>query len=291
MRLLLLAALAVVSVSSVSAAQCSDAEKQRLEEFDRAWGSATMRGDRAHLQTVFADDYAGIGPAGTIGKAAAIEDAMRTFESNRANPQNAPRVTWDNYVVTCTPGTAVITHRNVIVMPSDSGERRTYVRSVHVLEKRDGRWQVVGNAGHPLASGGAADRQADVAAIRSIMQEAMAAHRAGNSERFADLFTEDGVLLPDGAPAVSGRASIAAWARTFFDAYRSAPTIEPVEIEIAGDWAFAHDAISGSLTPKAGGAAIELNAKEVAVFRRQPDGSWKVARVIFNSNNPPPRGS
>lgn len=129
--------------------------------------------------------------------------------------------------------------------------------------------------------------EADVAAIRAINQEAAAAHGAGDAVRWASLFTADGVLLPEGAPAVTGRDSLVAFARAFYAANRVTVTIEPMEIEVAGDWGFSRDRVSGTLTPKAGGASIPMVAKQIVIWRRQPDGSWKAARVIFNSDQPP----
>ncbi len=44
-----------------------------------------------------------------------------------------------------------------------------------------------------------------------------------------------------------------------------------------------------SLTPKAGGAAITERIKGVHILRRQPDGSWKIAQDVWNTDTPPPR--
>jgi ketosteroid isomerase-like protein len=77
---------------------------------------------------------------------------MATFERNKANPAGADKVTYDHYRISCTPVTATITHRNTIWTPTGEGGKPAtfYARSVHVLEKRGGKWQVVSNAGHDL---------------------------------------------------------------------------------------------------------------------------------------------
>lgn len=150
MRGLFAAIIAVLVASTTASAQCSDAERKSLEEFDRAWGAATSRGDRAYLQTVYADDYTGATLTGTVGKATSIDDAVRQAEANRANPMGVPRVSYDNYIITCTPNSATVTHRNASTSTVIGREQTTYSRSVHVLEKRGSRWQVVGNAGHAL---------------------------------------------------------------------------------------------------------------------------------------------
>ena len=72
------------------------------------------------------------------------------YVRNRANPQAVPRTVYGNYVITCTPTSAVVTHRNATTTTVNGKEQTSYTRSVHVMEKRGGRWQVVGNAGHPL---------------------------------------------------------------------------------------------------------------------------------------------
>ena len=137
----------------------------------------------------------------------------------------------------------------------------------------------------PAESAGAND-SADIAAVPRSMEAATAAHAAGDSVGIADLFTEDAVIMPAGEPTASGRAQVLASFGAFFRNYTSQARIEPIETHIAGDWAWARTRVSGTLTPRAGGAPIELSAREIAILRRQSDGSWKVARLIGNSAPP-----
>ncbi|HEU4749415.1 MAG TPA: nuclear transport factor 2 family protein [Gemmatimonadaceae bacterium] len=150
----ILAAVSVLFVAGPAFAQCSDADKKALEAFDRSWGDATNRGDRAALQAIMADDYQGLGPVGTQTKAAGIDAAVRAAERNRANPAAAPRFVYDSYTISCTPNTATITHRGVTTVAVDGKDQTFQSRAVHVLEKRGGRWQVVANTGHPLDDAG-----------------------------------------------------------------------------------------------------------------------------------------
>lgn len=147
MRYLLGTLLLILSTVFVTFAQCGDADKKALEAFDRAWGNAGENGDRAALMNIYADDYVGL-PA-MEGKAAAISGTMATFDRNKANPAGADKVTHDHYVISCTPVSATITHRNTIWTPDGMGGKPEtfYTRSVHFLEKRGGKWQVVSNAG------------------------------------------------------------------------------------------------------------------------------------------------
>jgi uncharacterized protein (TIGR02246 family) len=151
MRWLLPAFIAAMAVPSPTVAQqCSDAEKLKLQEFDKAWSEASQRGDRAQLQAIFADDYVGITPTETQNKTTTIDATVRAAERTRASGQNPPPTIYDSYVISCTPTSAVVTHRNATTTTVSGREQTSYTRSVHVMEKRGGRWQVVSNSGHPL---------------------------------------------------------------------------------------------------------------------------------------------
>lgn len=144
-------AVVVVAVSlfpTFSAAQCSDADKATLTNFDKTWGDATQSGDRAFLTNVLADNYLAVNLVGTVDKTTTIANAVRNAELAKANPQ--PAAVADHYVITCTPSSATITHRNVIPPAAGSSAGPTYSRSVHFLEKRGNRWQAVSNVGQPV---------------------------------------------------------------------------------------------------------------------------------------------
>jgi ketosteroid isomerase-like protein len=132
-------------------ADCSMADKKALEEFDRAWGDSATKGDRPALEQIYASDYMGMTAGNTLNRAETIDNQMRDVEKARGNPQ--PVVTPDYYIIHCTPNSATITHRNVITTNQDGHSRTNYARSVHFLEKRNGKWQVVSNAGHSLNDG------------------------------------------------------------------------------------------------------------------------------------------
>ncbi|MGB7070012.1 MAG: nuclear transport factor 2 family protein [Pyrinomonadaceae bacterium] len=148
MKYLLTITILIIASAGSSAAQCSDADKKALEAFDAAWSRAGQNGDKVALMAIYADDYVGF--PGNISKTKAVEDTMRTFEQNKANPSGADNITYDNYMVSCTPTTGTITHRNTVTNNRGGIESTFYSRSVHFLEKRGGKWQVVSNAGHGM---------------------------------------------------------------------------------------------------------------------------------------------
>ena len=140
--------LLTLAIAPYAFAECTD--KQAIEAFDRAWGDAGRKGDRAALMAIYADDYVGI--PDMQNKLQTIDATMKAFDVDRANPDMADKISHDNYMITCTPGSAVITHRNIITVKNGTGgkEETFWTRSVHFLEKRGGKWQVVGNAGNGM---------------------------------------------------------------------------------------------------------------------------------------------
>lgn len=147
---LLMSVLLVLTLAPCALAECTAADKSALEAFDRAWGDSSRAGDRAALQQIYASDYMNMAPGNTQTKTEAIDTALADAERERKNA-NPASVTHDHYIINCSPVAATVTHRNVTTEMHDGKEHISYGRSVHVLEKRGGKWQVVSNAGHPLS--------------------------------------------------------------------------------------------------------------------------------------------
>jgi ketosteroid isomerase-like protein len=164
-------------------AECSAADKKALEAWDRDWGVATQSGDKAKMMDIYADDFMGM-PEG-INKATSIDNAMKAFERAKTNP-NPDKVTHDHYIISCTPNSATITHRNVIWTANGTGGKPEtfWTRSVHVVEKRNGKWMAVTNAGHGL------DEFDTIAYLEQDWNDAIVKRdRAWFEKHFADDYT------------------------------------------------------------------------------------------------------
>ncbi len=148
-RSLAVAALGVALLPGLAVAQCNEADKTALEALDKAWGEATQRGDRAAMSSFLADNFMAVNIAGTVDRATTIANAVTNAELARTTPQAATVA--DYYMITCTPTTATITHRNVTPPAAGSSAGPAYSRSVHFLEKRGNRWLAVSTTGHPLS--------------------------------------------------------------------------------------------------------------------------------------------
>lgn len=125
-------------------------------------------------------------------------------------------------------------------------------------------------------------------AVPEILQNYAASLLAGDPERWIENWTEDCVQMPPGGPINVGKQmlleSISAW----LDAYAVSDLeqIGEVEIEEAGDWAYARGHYSYRLTPQDGSPSYVFEGKFLSIFQRQTDGTWKMHRDCFNSSTP-----
>ena len=98
-------------------------------------------------------------------------------------------------------------------------------------------------------------------------------------------YSEDAVLLPPHGPEVQGRAAI----QKFFQGFPKFTLFKQQVEEIQGDESLAYPEgnFESSMMPPGGKTPIKDKGKVLAVWRKQPNGSWLVTRVIWNSDLPP----
>jgi len=129
---------------------------------------------------------------------------------------------------------------------------------------------------------------ADEAAIAALSDREMVSFSAGTVDSNIALLSDDAVILPPNGPMLSGKDAIRKWAADTVNRYRVSGKYTDRKIIVSGDWASERFAGELSLTPKAGGAAITERIKGIHILRRQPDGSWKIAQDVWNTDTPPP---
>jgi uncharacterized protein (TIGR02246 family) len=124
----------------------------------------------------------------------------------------------------------------------------------------------------------------DIAAIRQLAARWRAGWLAGDADALVSLYAERPVLMPQGRPAIFGKAAI----RSLYRAVLGEVQIESQgalrEVEAAGDWGYFWSTYVLRVTPKGGGEPIRSKGKSVFIVRRQCDGTWRIARLIDNSD-------
>jgi len=130
------------------------------------------------------------------------------------------------------------------------------------------------------------DTGRDRATLDSLRRDFEIAERAGDADRMYAHAAPDIVAMPPNRPSKIGDAD-RQWIRDFLAAYTVEVQYKSDEIVIAGDWAFDRGTATETMTPKAGGPAATESTKYLWVYQRL-NGEWKLARLIWNSNGPPP---
>ena len=131
--------------------------------------------------------------------------------------------------------------------------------------------------------------EADVAAIRALVEAWNTAAKAGDAEGVIALYTDDIVDMPSGMPSARGIETIGEIFRDGFKQFSielTWPVEGTEEIIVAGDWAFHLSEYVERFTIKASGETTVDHGKIVMICRKQPDGSWKFARQMWNLNGP-----
>ena len=139
-----------------------------------------------------------------------------------------------------------------------------------------------------LAADAAPTRAEDEAAIRALFEKHIAAFTAGDSTAASAFYADNAVMMPPDRAAMTGKEAIRWGLRVAFGLVGMKFTGGSIQVETAGDWAFARRTSAMLLTAKTGGEQLEVMADWLEVLKRQPDGSWKVQFEMVNSDRPLP---
>ncbi|MFQ5889195.1 MAG: YybH family protein [Gemmatimonadota bacterium] len=131
---------------------------------------------------------------------------------------------------------------------------------------------------------GVAASEADVEAISALLERWDGALDDRDVEGLLSLYAGDPVAMPPNEPALIGAEAIRSWLQAFFEQGVLEADLWTDEIQVAGDLAYGWGTYGLTVTPGAGQPLTD-SGKWVAIFQRQPDGSWKAARNMWNSDN------
>ena len=112
---------------------------------------------------------------------------------------------------------------------------------------------------------------------------------AGDVDKVAGMYAEDGVLLPPDAPPVKGRAAIREFWNGLLQPYAVTLTLGTDQVEGRGDLAYIVGHYHLVTTPKAKGtpALAPEDGKYSEVLKRQSDGSWRYVVDMYSPNSAP----
>lgn len=132
-------------------------------------------------------------------------------------------------------------------------------------------------------------KERDMKAIEELRQKDKEASLKGDFATLRTLIDDDGVLIPPGGPVQSGKEKIDNEFENMKHSYRDVEVTEYnqvfEELEIIGDYAFEWGITTGSSRIKSSNEEYKSSFHLMRILKKQKDGSWKVYRSIWNSNN------
>jgi ketosteroid isomerase-like protein len=115
----------------------------------------------------------------------------------------------------------------------------------------------------------------------------LAAMKGNDAEALGRTVADEAVFLPPNEPKVSGKQRIVAWMDAVNKSARTTDvSVSEREVVISGNLATEQGSFVWALELP-NGTRIEERGKFLAIWRPQPDGSWKISHNIWNSSLPP----
>jgi len=123
----------------------------------------------------------------------------------------------------------------------------------------------------------------DEATIDRVRLAFNASYAAGDAKAMGALIDRDAVWMPPtGEQAIVGSEKVVARYKVFFEKTSSVFELQPGKIQICGQWAFINGEWHRKDAAKRGGENKMHGGYYMMVFKKQSDGSWKIARDIWN---------
>jgi uncharacterized protein (TIGR02246 family) len=126
-------------------------------------------------------------------------------------------------------------------------------------------------------------------AVRAADAELQEAVAANDLKAIVAFYADDAVLMPAAEPLISGKAAIA----NEWEHILAIPNLENtskllrVEASSANDLAYTMGTYESRMMGEDGKTVTEPG-KWLSVWRKQPDGAWRVIVEIYNTDIPPP---
>lgn len=135
------------------------------------------------------------------------------------------------------------------------------------------------------------DTRAALEAIEALHRTDRRASLAHDAETLLSLWSDDPAALPPRGPIVRGD-TLREWLRSSLAAGSGWETVEYVqdwqEVQVVGDYAWDLGTYRGRSRNRETGEEVTSRGKLLRILKREPDGSWKVHRSIWNQD---PAGS
>ena len=138
----------------------------------------------------------------------------------------------------------------------------------------------------PVQRAAGAESAEDVTAIRTHSEAFDRAITAGDAQSSAELLTDNVIWMVPNQEALRGREAVRNRFRRLFTGLSLELQSTVDEVRIAGDWAFVLGTYRLRLAPKDGGSPTDEAGKLINILNKEPNGTWRLARHIWNADHP-----
>lgn len=132
-------------------------------------------------------------------------------------------------------------------------------------------------------------READIKAIEKLEAQWVKDIRAKDLEKWVDHYAEDGSILLPNSPPVTGKDNLRASIKGRINDPNYSLVWRPEKIEASGRLAYVRGTYIITRTDRKTKEPITDQGKYLTVYRKEPDGSWKVIEDMPSSDMPTPR--
>ena len=134
--------------------------------------------------------------------------------------------------------------------------------------------------------GGSSSSAADAKIIQANSEKWSKAGGAKDAATFGSFYADDAVVMMPNEPIFKGMENIKNVLQPMMQDPNFALTFTTDKVEVSGILAYSQGTLSHTSTGR-DGKPLTDTCKYVAVWKKQPDGSWKAIEHIFNSDLPP----
>ena len=129
----------------------------------------------------------------------------------------------------------------------------------------------------------------DMDVLLANHQRLVAASKAGDVAMFGSLFSDDAVLMAPNEPTLYGKAEVKEWIEEYFQHFNIvALTDTERETTVVDGWAMERWGYMVAILPVSSSEfeRIRDDGRWFIIWKREPDGAWKMSQVMFNSIRP-----
>lgn len=128
---------------------------------------------------------------------------------------------------------------------------------------------------------------ADQTTVRTALNAYFDAAKSGDASRWAAFYATDAVIMPPNSATVEGRPAIETWLKALPVVITEANG-EALELDGRGDLAYVRGTYAMNMAMPSVPPPVGQEGKFLQIYTRQQDGTWLLARDIWNANASPP---